>query len=221
MMITLLKTAINWVFNKIDFKAICWLSVGLSLFISTFLWKKNNKLSESLEMAQNNIEAYQNMMNNLTTENNALKLTAEQFQNCNDSLIQKLNEVAKENNIKVSKITNAATQTQDLHVIASKEIEPQSITINTPNKVYNDSIKLNDLTSIYYNIVEDSVQIQLNISNTQYLYTYKHKEWKNKKKFLKRLFTLDFKKVWKYEYQIINTNDLINTSDVRIIEITQ
>ena len=94
-MITLLKTAINWVFNKIDFKAICWLSVGLSLFVSTFLWKKNNKLSESLEMAQNNIEAYQNMMNNLTTENNALKLTAEQFQNCNDSLIQKLNEVAK------------------------------------------------------------------------------------------------------------------------------
>lgn len=220
-MMTLLKTAINSVFNKIGFKAICGLAVGLSLAVSTFLWHKNNKLSESLEMAQNNVEAYQNMLDGATTENNTLKLTVEQFQNSNDSLIRELNAVAKEHNIKVSKITAAATQTQTLDVIASKEIEPESITINTPNKVYNDSIRLNDLTSIYYTIGEDSVEVQLDISNTQYLYTYKHKEWKNKKNFLKRLVTLDFKKVLKYKYDIVNTNDLINTSDVRVIEITE
>ena len=50
------------------------------------------------------------------------------------------------------------------------------------------------------------------------MYTDRH--YKNKKNFLKRLFTWDFKKVTTYQYQIVNTNDIIKTDDVRIIEIT-
>ena len=42
--------------------------------------------------------------------------------------------------------------------------------------------------------------------------------YKNKKSFIKRLFTLDFKKVRVHEYRIINTNDLFKTSDTRVIE---
>lgn len=53
------------------------------------------------------------------------------------------------------------------------------------------------------------------------MYTYKTKEYKNKKSFIKRLFTLDFKKVTKNHYEIVNTNDLINTSDVRVVEIVK
>ena len=40
----------------------------------------------------------------------------------------------------------------------------------------------------------------------------------NKKNFIKRLFTLDFKKIDVYKYNIVNTNNLIQTSDVRVIE---
>jgi len=58
----------------------------------------------------------------------------------------------------------------------------------------------------------------LDIRNTQYLYIYNTREYKNKKCFLARLFTLDFKKVNKYKYKIENTNDLIQTTDVRVIE---
>jgi len=58
----------------------------------------------------------------------------------------------------------------------------------------------------------------LDIRNTQYLYMYHTREYKNKKCFLARLFTLDFKKVNKYKYKIKNTNDLIQTTDVRVIE---
>jgi len=50
------------------------------------------------------------------------------------------------------------------------------------------------------------------------LYTYKTREYKNKKNFFKRLFTLDFKKVDRYKYKLTNTNDLLKESDVRIIE---
>jgi hypothetical protein len=35
-----------------------------------------------------------------------------------------------------------------------------------------------------------------------------------------RLLTLDFKKVNTYKYEIVNTNDLINTDSVRIVEIS-
>ena len=59
----------------------------------------------------------------------------------------------------------------------------------------------------------------IKLNNTQYLYTYKTREYKNKKNFFKRLFTLDFKKVDKYKYTIVNTNDLIKESDIRIIEV--
>jgi hypothetical protein len=87
--------------------------------------------------------------------------------------------------------------------------------------VYQDSIDYNDLTKVYYTIGKDTVDIGIQMSNTQYLYTYSHKEWKNKKSFLKRLFTLDFKKVTKHSYEIVNTNELINTSDVRVVEINK
>ena len=80
------------------------------------------------------------------------------------------------------------------------------------------NIQYNKYTTVYYTIGKDTVNIGLNLKNTQYLYTYKQKEYKNKKNFFKRLFTLDFKKVTHYKYKIINTNDLLKTSDVRIIE---
>lgn len=207
------------ILNKINFKAICGLAVGLSIAVSTFLWHNNNKLSESLEMAQNNIEAYQNMLNSKTTENNTLCLTVQQLENSKDSLINELNKEIRNNKINISKVKTAATQTQSIHVTGDREVEREAIQINTPNKHYNDSIQLNNLTTVYYDISEDTIKVELDIQNTQYLYTYKQKEWKNKKNLFKRIFTLDFKKVYKHRYNIVNTNDLINTSDVRIIEI--
>ena len=44
--------------------------------------------------------------------------------------------------------------------------------------------------------------------------------YKNKKSFLKRLFTLDFKKVTNTKYVIENTNDIIQTDSVRVVEVT-
>ena len=136
-------------------------------------------------------------------------------------LIQQLDSVIKSNKIKPSNLQTAATQTQEILVNSSKEVEEESIQINTPNKHYKDSIQFNEYTTVQYDITEDTINIGIDIKNTQYLYTYKKKEWKNKKSFLKRLFTLDFKKVLKYNYNIENTNDLIQTSGVRVIEIIE
>lgn len=200
-------------------KAICGLFAGLLLFGSIFLYKKNKRLSESLELAQNNIEAYQNIANGANDENNVLKLTVDQLQHANDSLLNKITAQAEKSNIKQSNINTAATQRQTIYVNGAKGVGGDTIYISNDRGVLSDSIHFNDLTVVYYNISKDTVDISLEVDNTQYLYTFKHKEWKNKKNFIKRLFTLDFKKVWKYKYQIINTNDLINTSDVRVVEL--
>jgi hypothetical protein len=92
--------------------------------------------------------------------------------------------------------------------------------ISVKDSIYNDSIKFNDLTTVYYTITKDTVSIGLNVQNTQYLYIFVDRHYKRQKSFLKRLLTFDFKKVNSYKYNIVNTNDLINTKDVRVIELT-
>lgn len=218
----MLKSLLAWILQhkNIAVKAISGLFVGLLLISSIFLYNKNKKLTQSLELASNNIECYQGIVNGEAERNNVLMLSEAQLKQMNDSLIKELNKKAEESKIKTSNINTAATQHQSITVSGCKGVGVDTIYVNTPTGVYSDSIKFNDFTTVYYDIQSDTVAIQLDIQNTQYLYTYKQRQWKNKKNFLQRLFTLDFKKVWKYNYQIINTNELINTSDVRVIELT-
>lgn len=170
-------------------------------------------------MAQNNIEAYQGSIEGSQQANNVLKLDIETLHQQNDKLLQELDSVREELKIKPKEVRTAATQTQVLYVSESKGVRGDLIEI-LKDTVYNDSIKYNDLTTVYYTIGKDTVNIGLDLKNTQYLYVYSKKEYKNKKNFLKRLFTLDFKKVTKYKYNIENTNDLLKTEDVRVVEST-
>lgn len=201
--------------RKTLFKAISWLSVGLLLLFSITTYKQNKKLTERLEISQNNIEAYQELYNDSQQASNVLKLTVEQLQNSKDSIIQKLDSVRKELKIKPKQVKTAATQTQVINVIKSKGVKGDILIKDT---IYTDSIQYNPLTTVRYTIGNDTVSIGLNVENTQYLYIYTTKEYKNKKNFIKRLFTLDFKKIKKYKYKIVNTNDLLKNDDVRIVE---
>lgn len=212
---------LSWLIShkKIAIKALLSLLVGLLVVFSINIYKQNKRLSKSLEMAQNNIEAYQGILNGSQQANNVLKLDMSQLQNVNDSLIQKIDSVRKELKLKPKVIRTTATQTQTIYVTASKGVRGQDI-IKTIQKdtVYKDTILINPLTKIDYTIGKDTVSVNLDIKNQQFLYVYKKRQYKNKKNFIKRLFTLDFKKVDIYKYQIVNTNDIIKTSDVRVIE---
>lgn len=201
--------------RKTLFKVISLLSVGLLLSFSINTYKQNKKLSESLEQSQNNVEAYQELYNDSQQASSVLKLTIDQLQNSKDSVIQKLDSVRKELKLKPKQIKTAATQTQVINVIKSKGVKGDILVKDT---IYTDSIQYNPLTTVHYTIGKDTVSIGLNVENTQYLYIYTTKEYKNKKNFIKRLFTLDFKKVKKYKYKIVNTNDLLKNDDVRIVE---
>ena len=168
-------------------------------------------------MAQNNIEAYQGLLNDSQQANNVLRLNIKDLKNQNDSVLNKLDSVRAKLNIKPKHVQVAATQSQSINVIESKGVGGDITTI-LKDTVYSDSIKYNDLTTVYYTIGKDTVSIGLDIQNEQYLYIYSTREYKNKKSFLKRLFTFDFKKVTKTKYDIVNTNDLIDSGDVRVVE---
>lgn len=203
--------------KKIAAKAILSLSAGLLLIWGVNIYRENKKLSERLEMAQNNIEAYQDALNGSQQAFGVLKLDMNTLSEQNDSLLKELDKVRKERKIKSSEITTAATQTQTINVIGGKGVEGDIISI-LRDTVYTDSLKYNDLTTIYYSIGTDSVKMKLDLKNTQYLYVFKKKQYKNKKNFIQRLFTFDWKKEVRYKYDIVNTNDLINTNDVRVVE---
>lgn len=215
-MITI-KTILKYLFNnrKTLFKAISGLCVGLLLCWGVILHNQNKKLSQSLETAQNNIEAYQGLLSDSQQASNVLKLTVEQLQNSKDSVLHKLDSVRKELKIKPKQLHTAATQTQVLNVIGSKGVGGNII---VKDSIYTDSILYNPLTKVKYTIGNDTINIAIDLQNEQYLYVYTKREYKNKKNFFKRLFTFDFKKVTKYKYNIVNTNDLLKSKDVRIVE---
>lgn len=170
-------------------------------------------------MAQNNIEAYQGSLAGSQQANNVLRLNVDELQQYNDKLVHQLDSVRERLKIKPKHVQTAATQTQSINVIGSKEIEKDIITV-LRDTTYNDSIRFNDLTIVSYTIGKDTVSIGLDVQNTQYLYVYTDKHYKNKKSFLKRLFTLDFKKLKTTKYVIENTNDIIKTTDVKVVEVT-
>ena len=218
----MILNVLTWIMSnrKSLFKAIAGLAIGGLLAWGVTLSNQNKKLSESLEMAQNNIEAHQGIVDDSQQANNVLRLDVETLQNQSDKQLRELDSIRQELKIKPKEVNAAATQTQTLHVNGGKGVggELKEILKDT---TYTDSLKYNDLTTVYYTISNDSVAIVLDVENTQFLYIYSKKEYKNKKNFFKRLFTLDFKKVTKYKYSIVNTNDLLNTSDVRIVEINK
>ena len=193
------------------------LLVASSLSFGIFYHNKANKLSEELKIANNNIEAYQDIVNDSQQASGVLKLDMNKLKEYNDKLIQQIDSIRKQNKIKSKELQVAATQKQILDVNKSKGVVGDIITI-IKDSTYNDSIQYNNLTKIYYTIGKDSVNVRLKLDNTQYLYIYKHKEYKNKKNFFQRLFTFDWKKKYVYKYKIHNTNDLLKEDSVRVIE---
>lgn len=197
--------------------AICGLLIAFCVVSGIFYHNKANRLSQELKMANNNIEAYQDALNGAQQASGVLRLDMKKLKDYNDNLVQQLDSVRKTEKLKSKEIQVAATQKQIINVNKSKGVGGDIITI-LKDSVYKDSLQYNNLTKVYYTIGKDSVNIKLDVQNTQYLYVYKHREYKNKKNFFKRLITFDWKKKDVYKYKIRNTNDILKEDSIRIIE---
>ena len=202
---------------KLLLNAVLGLLMAFCLASGIFYHNKANRLSEELKMANNNIEAYQDALYGSQQASGVLRLDVKKLSEYNDKLVQQIDYIRKIQKVKKNEIQVAATQKQILNVNKSKGVGGDIITI-IKDSTYKDSIQYNPLTKVYYTIGKDSVSIKLDVQNTQYLYVYKHREYKNKKNFFKRLITFDWKKKDVYKYKIHNTNDLLKEDSIKIIE---
>lgn len=216
---TLSLSLLNWLKNhkRLAIELFLGALVALSVSYGTIVHNKNVELSKSLETANNNIEAYQELVNDSRQASVVLKMDIAKLKDSKDSVLLKLDSVRNKNKIKANKVTFAATQNQTLLVTKGKGVQGDLTSI-LKDTIYTDSLQYNDQTKVYYSIGKDSVDMTIDLKNTQYLYTYKTREYKNKKNFFQRLFTFDWKKVDKYNYKIVNSNDLIKEEDIRIVE---
>ena len=210
---------ITWVKShyKLLLNAILGLVVASSISFGIISNNRANRLSEELKIANNNIEAYQDELDDSQQASGVLMLDMKKLKDYNDKLVHQLDSVSKKHNIKSSEILTAATQKQIIDVNKSKGVRGDIITI-LKDSTYKDSLQYNNLTKVYYTIGKDSVNIKLDVKNTQFLYVYKHKQYKNKKNFFQRLFTFDWKKETRYKYKIVNTNDIMKEDSIRVIQ---
>lgn len=199
-------------------KAVFIASVGLLSLFSGILYKQNKSLSESLKIAETNVLAYQGLLNGSQQANNVLRLNVDELKDSKDSLLNELDKVREQLKISKKGLQFAATESQSMNVSSSKTTDGKVI---VKDSIYNDSIYYNDLTKVYYTIGNDTVSIALDIKNTEYFYVYTNRQYKNKKNFFKRLFTWDWKKINTVDYKIVNTNDLFDVQDVRVVEINK
>ena len=202
---------------KLLLNAILGLVVASSISFGIISHNRANRLSEELKIANNNIEAYQDELDDSQQASGVLMLDMKKLKDYNNKLVHQLDSVSKKHNIKSSEILTAATQKQIIDVNKSKGVRGDIITI-LKDSTYKDSLQYNNLTKVYYTIGKDSVNIKLDVKNTQFLYVYKHKQYKNKKNFFQRLFTFDWKKETRYKYKIVNTNDIMKEDSIRVIQ---
>lgn len=218
-LMTLSLSLLRWLKNHKRLAVELFLAVltASSLFYGTTVHNRNKVLSQRLEIANNNIEAYQELVNNSGQASGVLKVDIASLKDSKDDALVKLDSVRNKNKIKAKDVTFAATQNQSVLVTKGKGVQGDLLQI-LKDTIYNDSLQYNEQTKVYYNIGKDTVDITIDLKNTQYLYTYKTREYKNKKNFFQRLFTFDWKKVDKYKYTIENSNPLVQEGDIRIVE---
>lgn len=186
------------------------------LFINNIrLQHKVNSIDKELANALNNAKAWENIANSNNENNNILKLTIQEYKNSNDSLIRIINDQQEKLKIKdnqLYQVTSTETVIRDTIV--------ERIPFNDAN--FTIELKPNQLTTITVSRKDSILTHTMEILNRQDLFVYTEKVYRKQyKNFFQRLIHFDFKKDKINRYQIVNSNDLINITDTRVINISE
>ena len=187
----------------------------LLVFSTVFLFKENVQLNKRYEISVENIKAYDNILSITNSENKVLKLTVEQLNYFNDSILQKMNDVRKELNIKdkdlkqMQYLLSEATK-KDTIVFRDTLFKEPTLDIDTliGDKWYNIRLGLK-----YPNLITTNPTFV----SEKYIIVNKKKETINppKKFFISRWFQ---RKHWIMEVNVVEKNPYIKESNNRFIE---
>lgn len=152
-----------------------------------------------------------NKSSNVEDQNRVLQFTLDDYKETNDSLITEIKATQKKLKIKEKELRQTQMQKQEIK---------HDTTVIVKSNDFELVIKPNSLTSIIINKQDSLLTHQLDIKNTQTLYVTNKRVYRNSyKNWFVRLFHFDFKKKNDFRYQIHNSNDLIEITDSRMIEL--
>lgn len=190
------------------------IAVTIIMILTAFLFIQNNKLKatrDALDKVQSNYEYYMNKSSNVEQQNRVLQLTIEDYKETKDSLINEVKTTQKKLKIKEKELKQTQLQKQEIK---------HDTTVIVKSDNFQLEIKPNSLTSIIINKQDSLLTHKLSIKNTQTLYVTNNRVYRNKyKNWFVRLLHFDWKKKNNVEYQIHNSNDLIEITDSRMIEL--
>lgn len=190
------------------------IAVTIIMMLTAFLFIQNNKLKvtrDTLDKVQSNYEYYMNKSSNVEQQNRVLQLTIEDYKETKDSLINEVKTTQKKLKIKEKELQQTQLQKQEIK---------HDTTVIVKSDNFQLEIKPNSLTSIIINKQDSLLTHKLSIKNTQTLYVTNNRVYRNKyKNWFVRLLHFDWKKKNNVEYQIHNSNDLIEITDSRMIEL--
>ena len=162
-------------------------------------------------MVQNNYEYYMNKSSDTEDQNRVLQLTIDDYKETKDSLINEIKTTQKKLKVKEQELKDIQLQKQEIK---------HDTTLIIKSNDFNLEIKPNPLTSIIINKKDSLLTHKLSIKNSQTLFVTNKRVYKNKyKNLFVRLINFDFKKKNEIRYQIHNSNDLIQITDSRMIEL--
>ena len=216
-MITVILTVIkNKLLNcinivKSNFNVI---AVVIIMMLTAFLFIQNNKLkyvNNRLDAVQNNYEYYMNKSSNVEQQNKVLQLIIDDYKETKDSLLTEIKTTQKKLEIKDKELRQAQLLKQQIK---------HDTTVVVKSNDFKLEIKPNNLTSIIINKKDSLLTHSLSIQNQQTLFITNKRIYRNKyKNWFTRLLHFDFKKKNNISYQIHNSNDLIEITDSRMIEL--
>lgn len=189
--------------------------VGLLLFNNIRLQKKVNTLNKEVATAMNNSQAWMDIANERIEQSRVLQLTLDDFKHTNDSLIKLSKDQQKKLKIKDNQLRQVAS---------TKTIIKDTITrvIPSKNKDFSIELKPNQLTTITVARKDSVLTHTMEILNHQDLFVYENKVYRRQyKNWFQRLIHFDFKKDKISKYQIVNSNNLIQILDTRVINISE
>ena len=162
-------------------------------------------------MVYSNYEYYMNKSSNVEQQNKVLQLELNEYKETKDSLINEIKTTQKKLKIKEKELKQTQLQKQEIK---------HDTTVIVKSDNFQLEIKPNSLTSIIINKQDSLLTHKLSIKNTQTLYVTNNRVYRNKyKNWFVRLLHFDWKKKNNVEYQIHNSNDLIEITDSRMIEL--
>lgn len=192
------------------------IAVTIIMMLTAFLFIQHRQLKvtrDTLDKVQSNYEFYMNRTADIEQQNKVLQLTINDYKETKDSLINEVKTTQKKLKIKEKELKQTQLQKQEIK---------HDTTVIVKSNDFELEIKPNSLTSIIINKKDSLLTHTLSIKNTQTLYVTNERVYRNKyKNWFIRLLHFDFKKKNNIEYHIHNSNDIIEITDSRMIELNK